>query len=456
MTSLILFLAVVVALAAIGLFLARSELDVTAFVTVFLVTLLGINARWVVPGGGAIATPAILVAAVAAWWWWMAKVNPRLEIDRGLNPVRLVLLAYLWFAVLSWGLARLRPLTEIEVNGSNRDLIMTIGMTGVALLLADGIRSMERLKALLRRVVIGGAAFSVIGLLQFATVDLVALVTFPMLVRNNETAQSIALRSGLSRAEGTALHSIEFGVVLALILPLAVYFARHGDSPRARKWYALMTAIIAAGIPLSIARSGLLAAAIALVILSLGWTWRDRIIGVVTSAVAMIGLGIVVPGLIGTFRALIFGAGADNSIIARLERIPLVEARFSEAPWFGQGIGTFSPDEDFLLDNQYFGTVLDMGVVGLVVVLAVFCVSILACYRAIRRAKADEPTRQLAFAIIAGIAVMPVSMATFDAFFYRILMGLTFVLIGVAGALWRLKVGHSRQTEPSALVNGLS
>lgn len=445
MTLLVLLLTALLASAIAGLFLARSELDVAAFMTLFLVALFGINARWVFPGGGAIATPAMLIAIAAAWWWWMAKYNPRLGIDRGLNPVRLVLLSYLWFVTLSWGLARLRPLTDLEVNGSNREMIMAIGMTGVALLVTDGPRSINRLEALLRRVVVGGTAFSIIGLLQFVFVDLVALVTFPGLVRNNDAVQAIALRSGLSRAEGTALHSIEFGVVLALILPLALHFARHSADPRTRKWYAFMSAVIAAGIPLSISRSGLLAVAVALVVLSLGWTWRERIIGVFTAAAAMIGVGIVVPGLIGTFRALILGAAEDNSIIARLERIPLVEARFSQAPWFGQGIGTFSPDEDFLLDNEYFGTLLDMGFVGLVVVLAVFGVSILACHQVIRRAHGDKSARQLAHAVMAGIVVMPVAMATFDSFFYRILMGLTFVLVGSAGALWRFEVREARQ-----------
>jgi polysaccharide biosynthesis protein PslJ len=436
----ILVLACLVIIAVAGLFVVRREWDVTAVLTVFLVTLMAVNARWIVPGAGAIGTPAMVVAFLTAWWWWMARMIPSSDMDRGPSPIRVALFGYMWYLALSWALARLGPLTEIEVNGSNTALLLAFGMTGVALLIMDGVSDRSRLETLLRRTVWGGAAFSVVGILQFGLgLDLVALVSFPGLVRNDDAVQAIALRSGLLRAEGTALHSIEFGVVLAMLLPLALYFATRVSDRRTRRQFAVMSAIIAAGIPLSVSRSGLLAGAAALLVGSIAWTWRERFVGFVAAAGGMIAMGIVVPGLIGTFRALIFGASQDTSITARLERIPLVEERFSQAPWFGSGIGTFSPVEDFLLDNQYFGTLLDTGLIGLVVVFALIAVAILCCLRVLRSSP-DEDTRYLASAIMGGIVVLPISMATFDAFFYRIFMGLAFLLIGAAGALWRMVV----------------
>jgi len=436
----ILVLACLAIVAVVGLFVLRSQSDVTAVLTVFLVALIALNARWIFPGAGAIGTPAMVVALLAAWWWCVARTIPHSDIDRGPSPIRFTLLAYMWYLALSWGIARLGPLTEIEVNGSNTALLLAFGMTGVALLIMDGTSDQSRLETLLRRVVIGGAAFSVVGILQFALgFDLVDLVSFPGLVRNDEAVQSIALRSGLSRAEGTALHSIEYGVVLAMVLPLGIYFGIRSSDRRTRRLFGIMSAVIAAGIPLSISRSGLLAATAALLVGSLAWTWRQRLLGLIAAAGGMIAMGIVVPGLIGTFRALIFGAAEDTSITARLDRIPLVEERFSQAPWLGSGVGTFSPVEDFILDNQYFGTLLDTGLIGLVVVSALIVTAILCCLRVLRSAP-DAGTRYLASAIMGGIIVLPISMATFDSFFYRILMGLAFLLIGAAGALWRMVV----------------
>lgn len=427
----------------------RSKGDAVTVLTIFLVALFGINARWVLPGTGAIGTPAMAIAMFAAWWWLMARINSHTGIDRGPNHVRFALVGYLWFLALSWGAARLRPLTELEVSSSNRDLIAAIGLTGVALLVADGVRERKRLETLLRRIVVGASALSILGLLQFVfRIDFLAFMTFPGLVMNLEIDQALGLRSGLSRVEGTALHPIEFGIVLAIILPLAVHFAMHSPERRTRHGYAAMSAVIASGIPLSVSRSGLLAVATALLVASLAWTWRERILGLFASVFGMIVIGIAVPGLIGTFRFLTFNTAQDPSVAARLRRIPRVEEAFWETPWFGTGAGTRTPEEDFLLDNQYFETLLETGIVGLTIVLILIAIAILAC-NGVRKYALDRGTRYLAAALMGGIAVLPVVMATFDAFFYRILMGLAFLLIGSAGALWRMVVRGDGRLTPS-------
>lgn len=439
--------------AVVALFFVRSKLDVTAVLTAFLLALFAINARWIIPGGGAVATPAMAIAVSAAWWWTMARLHPNMSVDRGRNPVRHALLFYLWFVVLSWGLARLRPLSTLEVNGSNSALIEGIGLTGLALLITDGVETEERLVTLLRRLVYAGAAFSLVGILQFVfRFDLVALISFPGLVRNAESAQALATRAGLSRAEGTGLHSIEFGVVLAVILPLAVYFLMSSQDRSTRWRFVVITAVIGAGIPLSVARSGLVALAAALLVASLAWNWRERIIGALTAAVGMLVLGILVPGLLGTFRYFFLAGDDEASVRARLERIPLVEDTVVDAPWFGSGIGTFSPDEDFLLDNAFFGTILETGLLGLIVLLTMLGIAVFVCRR-IALHSVDDQTRYLAYALMAGIVVLPVSMATFDAFFYRILMGVSFLLIGAAGALWRITVrdATSRRLSPDLI-----
>jgi O-antigen ligase len=421
----------------IGLFFVRSDRDATAVLTIFLVALFGINARWVIPGTGAIGTPAMVIAITAAWWWWITRANPDLSSDADPNPIRMILLGYLWFVALSWGLSRLRLLSTLEVNGSNRALLTAIGLTGVALVVSDGVRSRLRLETLLRRVVVGGAVLSTVGLLQFfADIDLVAGFQLPGLVPNGEAVQALATRSDLSRAEGTALHSIEFSAVLAMVLPLAIHFAMNGRDHQQRRRYAVMTALIGMAIPLSVSRTGILAVAVALLVTTIAWNWRQRIIGLVTAGVAAIAMGIAVPGLIGTFRWLLFGASEDPSVTARLERVPLVMEQVSERPWLGWGVGTFSPDEDFLLDNQYFGTLIETGVVGLLVVVALILTAMTLCYLTFKHSQ-DDDTRRLATAIMAGIAVLPVVMYLFDAFFYSILMGVSFLLIGSAGALWR-------------------
>lgn len=438
-TIAIVALASLLAISVGGLLTVRSRRDPVVLLTLFLIFLFGINARWVLPGGGAVATPAMVIAAAAAWWWWMARLTHALELDRRLNPVRVALLVYLWFICLSWGLAYLRPLSPLEVNGSNRVLITTLALTGIALLCADGIRTRGRLDTLVRRIVIGGTFLSAIGILQFFVgLDLVALARFPGLVINSGVL-ALASRSDFRRAEGTAHHSIEFSVVLAMVLPLAIHLALHAADTAKRRRYTLAGAIIAVGIPLSVSRSGVLAVAVALLVLSLAWTWRQRVIGFLTTITGTVLMYIAVPGLIGTLRGLFRNVDRDSSVTARLDRFPLAFEQVSNSPWFGSGVGTFFPGDDFLLDNQLLGTLIETGIVGLVVVLALFGMAMVACYWVRRRAQNSE-TGHLAQAIMAGIAVLPTTMATFDAFFYRILMGVAFLLIGCSGVLWRLVV----------------
>ena len=53
------------------------------------------------------------------------------------------------------------------------------------------------------------------------------------------------------------------------------------------------------------------------------------------------------------------------------------------------------------------------------------------------RAK-DEQTRSLAYALMVSVAVAVVTFATFDAVAFPMCMGVTFVIIGSIGCLWRL------------------
>ncbi|HZD22933.1 MAG TPA: O-antigen ligase family protein, partial [Acidimicrobiia bacterium] len=422
-----------------GLFLVRSNRDAVALGTVYLAALFGISAKLVFPGAGGVGTPAMAVAIVAAWWWWMAKANSDIRSDTGFNPVRVALICYLWIVAFNWGISRVRPLSALEANGSNRALITAIALAGLALLICDGVRDRPRLETFLKRVVVAGALLSVVAILQFAgAVDVETLARIPGLVANDEIG-SLANRAGLNRAEGTTLHSIELSAVLAMIAPLAVHFAMRGKDQKERRRYMIMALVIGAGVPLSVSRTGLLALVVGLLVTSVAWTWRQRWSGFAVAGVAAVLLGLAIPGLVGTFRWFIFNAGNDTSVTARVDRLPRALDEISKNPWFGSGVGTFSADEDFLLDNQVLETLIEMGVIGTLVVLGLIGTAITMCVLTYRRAS-DEDVRRLSMAVCAMVVVLPVVMTTFDAFFYHILMGVSFLMIGASGALWRIAV----------------
>ena len=77
------------------------------------------------------------------------------------------------------------------------------------------------------------------------------------------------------------------------------------------------------------------------------------------------------------------------------------------------------------------------GVIGLLALLALFVTGWIMA-RNTRRLTADAKTRDLAQCLAASIAVAAVSFATYDALSFTISAGLTFLLLGCIGALWRL------------------
>lgn len=86
----------------------------------------------------------------------------------------------------------------------------------------------------------------------------------------------------------------------------------------------------------------------------------------------------IIPGLIGTITNLFatFFAGSDSSTQARTVKYSAIVPYLKEHPWFGRGFGTFTPDLYFFTDNQYMLTLAEMGIVGLVALLALFVTGI--------------------------------------------------------------------------------
>ena len=145
--------------------------------------------------------------------------------------------------------------------------------------------------------------------------------------------------------------------------------------------------------------------------------------------------GTLVNGLVGTIRSLFTGAEHDPSVQARLDRFPAVVELVAEYPWLGRGFGTYTPEDYFLLDNEIQKTAIESGLIG-VAALVLFIVFVATV--AWRTRGTDESNRLLGTALAASILGIFISTYTFDAFFYKILMGLVYLCIGLVGAFWRL------------------
>jgi polysaccharide biosynthesis protein PslJ len=417
--------------------LPDTRRDATSVLTVFVVLLVAVPSRLVFQPLGAAGTPAEMLALLAFLWWASARLVPSLGPATGAQPVRSATFLLGGAILASYAAAFTRVIEPGEIRAADRGLLSLAAWAGICLLAADGVDRAERLEALLGRVVAAAAGLACVGILQFFTgFDLAGYLHVPGLTLNQPLVL-IDQRSIFRRVAGTATHPIEFGVVLALVLPVALHFAFGRDRRRPELWPCLAVAAIAVAIPMSLSRSALLGLPLGMLVLFAAWPARRRLAALIVTPVVLVGMRLMVPGMLGTIRSLFVNLRSDPSFQGRTDDYAVVGKFIAAAPVFGRGFGTFDPRRYVLLDNQYLGSLIETGLVGLVALLGVFLAA-LACARGARLRLADPDLRGLAQALAASVVVATVSFATFDALAFPMATCMVFLLLGCCGALWRL------------------
>lgn len=413
------------------------RIDAVSLLTFYLILLIAVPSRLVFGSIGSTGTPAAIVGVVALVWWTAGRLSPSIGGATGRQPVRTAMLVFCTVVAASEVAAYVRSMDGVETRAANAALFGLAAACGVAWLAADGIDRLERLLVLLDRVVIGGALLAALGILQFFTrFDLANHLWFPGTHVNGDL-QFIQMRDGFNRVAGTAIHPIEFGVVLATIFPIALHQALYrGMDSRLRRVTPLV--IIAIAIPMSLSRSAILGVVAAGVVMALGWTWSRRLDAAVVTVAFLGAMRAAIPGLIGTLRDLFTGLHSDSSYIARTDHAHVAWKYIGAAPWIGRGFGTFLPDRYVLLDNQYLGTLAETGIIGLLALLGVFCTAFVVAHHA-SVTSLDPELQSLGRALAAAAVVPLVTYITYDAFSLPMAMGTTFLLLGCAGAFWRLR-----------------
>lgn len=418
------------------------RLDAVAYLSATLVAIMAIESRMVVGPLGGAGTPAQLLALFAISWWLYHHVQRTAAPTWAWQPVRLALLALFLAFCTSHVVALSRPIDGVELSSASLGMVSLGAWLGIALLAHDGIPTEERLDTLLRRLVIGTAALALLGIAQFLLHDsLIRWISIPGL-RPNVPLGDLMSRSGFTRPAGTALHPIEFGAVLTTVLPLAIARARIGRSGTRLRDGACVF-LIGLGVVVSGSRSALLCGVVGLAVLAVVWSPRTRAWAGVSTFLLLAFVAATLPGMTGTFVKLFTGLSGDGSVQSRIGSYDVVGAFFGRAPLFGRGYSTFLPRYR-ILDNQYLLLLVEVGLVGL---LAFICVlgAGFWCARASRRHACSLAGRERGQALAAAIASASVGFGTYDGLSFPMATAILFLVVGIAGASWRL----ARTTEIS-------
>ena len=431
---------------ALGLVVV-SRRDGAAFLTLRVLLLLLLPENLVLVGPlKSVGNPAQLVGLFCLALWAAARFLGLLS-RRKQHPVRWAALVLGLATMTSFVAGQLRPITAEEAASLNRTVFLVASCLGILLLAVDGLDDRRRLEQLVVRVVWAGGAAALLGLVEFAT-TFSYRVSFSLPGLTPAVEISEETRGDFSRISGAAAHPIEYAVTLAALTPLALHLAINGRTRGVRQGCAVAFLAMVLVVPLSLSRAGLLAEVIGLGVYAVHLSNRARFNFVV---LAGIGLGLfrsAVPGLLGTIRYLFSAAGQDSSISARTNDYALIPGLMDGRWWFGRGLGTFVPTQYFYLDNQYLGSLLEGGIVGLLAFVTLWLTG--TCVARGARHRSGEPReRGLAQALAGSILALGFAAAAFDELSFRQTSFMLFLLVGVAGALWAANRDHPRRFRPA-------
>lgn len=413
------------------------DATVAVVATVLLSYLL--PARLIFPPLTTLGRPGVILGLALLVWWALTRLHPALA-TRGRQPMRWALAGYLATIGASYVAGQARGLTTLEANSADRTVLMALAGAGVLLACSDGVLTRERIDVVLRWLVWGCTVMALFALVQFVLrIDPTIYLKLPPVLTFQKDLVGFDDRGGggLVRVAGTAGHYIEFSVLMVIGLVVAIHYARFSDTRRDRQIYATLAAVLAGVIPISLSRTGVLALTAAILLFVLVWplrtTFNVLVVGLFLTALIQVGK----PGLLATLRALLLAGDKDPSVQGRLEDYDYVTPFIRERPWLGRGVGTWLPELYQLLDNQWLVTLVTGGIVGVVGLAWLFLSGIVVAGR-VRRFARSERDRDLAAVLAVTLGVAASSGFTFDALYFTTWFVTVHLLLGLAGAMWRL------------------
>ncbi|NXY94253.1 O-antigen ligase family protein [Streptomyces sp. BR123] len=420
--------------------------DAAALLTGYLVLAFFIPSNLTLPGLGGVGTPANAYALLCLLWYLATWLTGRIRPVPGTRLPRTVMLV-LALAVLGSYLANAtRGSSHKEVLGADRGLIGLLVWVSLVVLVTAGIHDRSRLDVLMRRMVVMGAVVAAIGFYDFFTATNIAdKISIPGL--QSSVPQIATLdRGSFTRPRSTTAQPLEFGGMLAILLPFAVQQAFDPVRRNLARWRRWAPVVLMGGaLPLTVSRTSIIGALLVVLVMLPRWKPERRwaAIGLLCGAVAA--FKVIIPGLIGTITALFasFLSNGDSSTQARTVKYGAIVPYLEQRPLFGRGFGTFTPNLYFFTDNQYMLTLAEMGLVGLAVLLVLFVTGIHQG-GAIRRLARTESDRELGQAFFASAVVSLVISATFDSLSFPMFAGMFFLTIAAGGSY----LGFIRRAAP--------
>ncbi len=339
----------------------------------------------------------------------------------------------------------------------NKTLMFLLSFVVVLYLTVSGLRRLRDVDLVARCLVLGGVVVAIFAIVEARTgfnVFSHLAAVLPFLRETAEVGGYQRLGTARLRVFGSAQHPIALSAALIMLAPLAIYLARR--TGHARWW--LCALVLGAACASAVSRTGVLMfAVIALVFLWLRPRETLRLWPALLAALLL--THIALPGTLGALKTSFFPPGglvaeqhgsADSSGSGRLADLGPGLDRWARQPLLGEGLGTIIVNPNAggidanIFDNQWLGTLLATGIVGLVGWTWFFARAIRRFGHAARRDRSERGW--LLTAITASVSAYAAGMLTFDAFSFIQVTFLMFLLVALGSVAVRLE---SEATTPA-------
>ncbi len=269
-----------------------------------------------------------------------------------------------------------------------------------------------------------------------------------------------AFRAGGARSYASAQHPIALSVMLCMLIPITLYLAKYAAWPHniynRKIFFGGIVGLQLLGIAAAVSRTAVVTLAVMFLLILL----LRPILGLVLASFALpavLAAAVIIPK---PFEAMFGGFLNPTALIAsqktsagftgagRLADLDPALAIVSQQPFFGSGLGSRIVIGDtansFILDNQWLGTLMEVGALGVLGVIALLLIPTARLF-----AYAFTPTHTpqytaLALAIAISVAGYATAMFFYDAFgFFQTFM-LLFILLGVGA--WVLTEAPTRNS----------
>jgi hypothetical protein len=381
----------------------------------------------------------LLVGLIIAGWASSLLIDPRVRIRRTGYEGPIVL-----FLVAVVGSLAMNPGRFAGMQTYALKQLTFLGSFLLVLYLVVSVMRGRGIDLLVRVLVAGGGILGLTTIWESRTgYNIYNHLSTIMPVLRVEVIPWVGQDGRGDRAYGSAQHAIPLGAALILLLPLAIYLIH--EAKRQRWFWIACACALTMGSLATYSRTSIL---MLLVIVIMYFRLRPRQMRRFWPALvpALLVLHIAVPGTIGTLKNSFFpqggliaqqtsGAGTAGS--GRLADLGPGLHQWAQQPLFGQGFGTRIVEgpgaNSNILDDQWLGTLLETGIIG---VLAWGWLLTRAIRRLNRAARADESPRGWLFAgLSASICAYGFGMITYDSFAFIQVTFLFFFLLAFAAVL---------------------